>query len=366
MRGGWFGFATGALMTALVLPGNAQAFGYEDAQGYGTLLFGVSPTSVAFGGTRSVGLGDPSSVFLNPADLCRVSSSALIACIGPGLGREVVDIPDGMSDRNYINLGPTTAGFRINAGQRMGFAGGIARVSDFTYDAIQYIADDQFHPGDITYSESFESSGGLWEVVGGGGWRFLRWMSAGVSLGARFGGATVEYIHDDWVGEDDSLSVSSWNESAVCAHLGLSAVFGLNSIGASYATASDNYPDVLAAGAMLYSGGESGGIIGVEGEVADLSGRQQFTGKLFGSISPGRSFDMRGSLFFGERGTPAERRSLLGFGLGASVGLGKTTLEGSFASTRSAREEGGAFGFEDVQKVVDSVSLVSLGLVYTF
>jgi hypothetical protein len=367
MRCGVIGAVAAASLLLLFLPGDALAFGYEDATGFGTLLFGVSPSSVAFGGTRAVSLGDPTSVFLNPADLSRVSSAAFLACVGPGLGREIVDVSDGRSDRNYLDLGPVTAAFRINAGQRAGFAAGIARISDFTYEATQYIADDPFHEGEITYSESYESSGSLWEAAGGGGWRFMRWMSAGASLGLRFGGQTVEYIHDDWVGENDTLLTTSWDESALCAHLGLSAVFGLSSIGASYTTSTDKYPDVIAAGALLYSGGEDGGVIGVEGEVADLSDNQQFTAKLFGSISPDQSFDMRGSLFFGERGTQEERRSLLGFGLGVSVQVGKATIEGSFASSRSAREEGGAFGFEeDVEKVVDTVSLLTVGLGYTF
>lgn len=353
-------------LAVLALRGPAPAFGYEDALADGTLLPGSGPFSMAFGGVRSTGLGDPSCLFLNPADLSRVSSSAFLVCVGPGIGHEVVDVGQGRSERSNLGLGPTEGCFRISLGQRAGLGAGITRVSDFTYDATQYVASDSLQPDQITYSESFKSTGGLWEAAGGFGWRFVRWMSAGASLGTRFGGGSVDFAHDDWVGEDDSLYSSDWSESSLCAHLGVSAVFGLNSIGVSYATSSDHYPDVLSAGAMLFSGGEGSGMIGFEGEITDPSEAAQFTGKLFGSVSPDRTFSMRGSLLFGSRGTSSEKRSVLGFGLGASVDLGKASMEGAFLSTRMAREEGGAFGFEQVERIVDTVSLVTLGLSYTF
>jgi len=357
-----FSLLAAVVFAMIPAPAGVEAFGYEESSGYGTLIPGGGPSTLSLSGARAIGFGDPISVFNNPSDLSRIDGSAISIATGIGLGSEVLETYS-RTTRNELSLGATSACYRLNAGPALGFGAGIAKLTDLAYSARQYTVDDSLSSGDIISMEGYESSGGVWEVAAGGGTKIFRWLRGGASIGYRFGSADFSYEFDDRGGEDDSLSEWGWEEEAVCAHLGLSAVFGLNSVGISYTTESDHYPARVAAGCIFYSGGASRGALGFEGEITDPSDSQIFTGRVFGLVTPSSGFEMRGGLSFTDRGSTDEKRTQMGFSFGVAVTLGRAVLEGAFAMNKSSRDNNG-FGFSDdvIDQVSDTASFFSIGM----
>lgn len=349
------------LAVLLSATGPAMSFGYEDALGIGTDLPGISPTTLALGGMRAVSYGEPACVMLNPAYLCRYSTTGLSVSVGPGIAKEQLDDSTGRHTRDYIALGQVGAAARIPLGGSFSAGAGIARITDQSYDGMHYIADDPVLPGKITGLETYRSSGGLWEAVGGLSWRARRWLLLGVSAGPRFGSGKGEYEYDDWEGQDDSTYTVTWEESSVAVHAGVFVPFDLNSIGVSWTSGSDRYPARVAAGALLFSGSGLKGSFGGEVEIADPGEDQTITGRLMGAVSPSRQMELRGSFFFSDRGGSAESRSRLGLSFGVGLTLGRALLEAAFSSSSSKRETT-AFGFEGFEDITDRLSIFAIGL----
>ncbi len=341
-----------------------SAFGYEDAIGQGTIIPGISARNLLMGGAIAIGYGDPTSVLLNPANLGRVASAGIEFNIGPGIATENIIDSLGRYTRSYIGLGPTSVAARMPAGRSMTLGAGIARVSDFSYDGLHYLAEDPLIPGYITGEQRFNSSGGLWEAVAGCSYRVARWLTLGVSAGPRFGSADFEYEFVDRVGDEDSTYSWDMEENALCVHAGATLPIGLNTVSASWISGSDDYPSRIAAGAILHSGGTAEGFsIGLEGEVRSPGDSSSVAGRLSARFSPNPGFIFGLGMSFlddgGESGS-----STAGFNLGVSVSLGKAVLNGSFAFVNSKRSDV-AFGFEGFDEVEDRLGYFGLGLDWT-
>ncbi len=356
--------STAVLAVVLAATRPVMSFGYEDALGIGTDLPGISPSTLALGGMRAVSYGEPACVMLNPAYLCRYSTAGLSVSIGPGIAKEQLDDSTGRHTRDYIALGQLGAASRVPLGSSFAAGAGIARITDQTYDGLHYIADDPVLPGKITGLETYSSSGGLWEAVGGLSWRARRWLLIGASAGPRFGSGTGEYEYDDWEGEDDSTYTVTWEESSIAVHAGVFVPFDLNSIGVSWASGSERYPARVAVGALLFSGSGLKGSFGGEVEIVDPGEEQTITGRLMGAVSPSRQLELRGSFFFSDRGGSAESRSRLGLSFGMGLTLGRAVLEAAFSSS-SYKRETTAFGFEGFEDITDRLSIFAIGLALT-
>lgn len=357
--------ARGLLALVLALSVHAvSAFGYEDALDQGTVIPGISARSLLMGGAMAIGYGDPTSVLLNPANLGRVSAPGIEFNVGPGIATENIEDSLGRHSRSYIGLGPISIAARIPAGRSLTFGAGMARVTDYSYDGLHYLAEDPLMPGFITGEERFNSSGGLWEAVAGGSFRVARWLTLGLSAGPRFGSADLEYEFIDRVGEEDSTESWSVDENALCIHAGATLPLGLNSFSVAWISGSDDYPSRVAAGAIFHSGGTAEGFsVGLEGEVRSPGDSSTVIGRVSTRFTPNPGFIFGAGLSFADRGS-GSGSSNLGLSLGVSISLGKAVLNGSFAFLNSKRDET-AFGFEGFDEVEDRIGYFGLGLDWT-
>jgi hypothetical protein len=359
------GFAFALCCAATIsITGSASGFGYEDALADGTSMPGVSTMNLALGGIRAVGFGEPASVLLNPAYLTRVSSPAITIAVGPAVAQEMIDLGYSRNTRDFLALGQASFAARIPVSRTITLGAGICRLTDMTYSKTVYLLEDQFHPEQITSIESFESSGGLWESAVGFGYRPARWLTVGFSAGPRFGTGSAEFERQDIQGSDDSTWVSDWEENSLACRAGVSVPFGLNSIGLSWVSESDHYPSRIAGGVVFYSGTAHPGAFGFEGEIAAPGDENRFTGRLFGVISPDRPLEARGSMFFTDRGSNQGSTSL-GFSFGVGLTFGRFNLDGTFSWQRKTRKEL-AFGYGDVEDVIDNLGVFLVGAGYRF
>jgi len=356
--------ALAALVAALVLPSDALAFGYGHSEGSGTDLPGIHAASISLAGARAVGFGDAASVLLNPADIYRVPGRVLNASGGGAVATELVEDTTGKYSRNYASIANACIAAKIDLASDFSLAVGMARLSDFSYEGIRYFYLDPLEQDLLTNAESQESSGGLWEAAAGSAYKFGP-VILGASGGIRFGSASYTFTETDYV--EQTQTDSTWSRdfgSEPCFHLGLMVPFGLNRLGASYTSGTDEYADRVALGAMIYTGSSNLGAFGGELEFRDLGGDTEYTGRVFGQYSPGNSFTFRLGTFITQRPEMTDSEKL-GISLGGVIGLGRVSLDFAYSWSRDERTtdifsnpEGGFY-------VADSPSIVSVGLAWT-
>lgn len=355
--------ARGLIPAAVLLlcHGSAPAFGWLDAIGDGTLLPGISAGNMMNCGALAAGTGAPSAVLLNPANLGRISSSALEITAGPSVTMEEVDLgSDGSGSREYLSPGPVCAAVRIPVGGGFAAGAGLARLSDGSYRAQRYLYEDPLSPGDITGAEAWESSGGVWEAAAGCSYRLSRLLSIGLSAGPRFGSLHSSYAFDDRTGSDDSTWSQTRVESGFCVHAGATAALGQSSVSASWASGSDMLPARIAAGALVYPGTAGGSYIGAEAELADPGGGDLFTGRVFARFTPAVNTGLSVGFFMADQG-PSDLGTNMGLCLGVDFLTGPARLQAAFSwFANSTRSE--VFGYEGELNTSDRIGIFGAGV----
>lgn len=284
----------------------ALGFGYPDAIRSGTILGGFSVRSIACAGAMAAATGssDPGALFANPAGLVIAPATRLALGGGVSLWKETVELNTYRQDQNGLVIGTAMAAFKTEPGPGYAFGAGIARVSDASHEDARY---NYGSPPDTTTLESierFHSSGGFWEVLGGGAVSLAPWLDVGISAGQRFGTITREYEFDDLIGNSDSTWTTEIEEEEFCWHAGILVPFGFNSVGLSYSSESENYPSRLALGGMINAGSTNRGAIGLEGELRDPGGDNQIVARAFGQYSPEHNLLFMGGVSFSEASDP--------------------------------------------------------------
>ncbi len=352
------------LLTLLLAPAQAYAFGYGDSEAGGTVLPGIHAVSMSLAGARAVGFGDAASVFLNPADIYRVPGRILNVSGGGAVVTELMEDTTGRYSRNYGALGNMCVAAKLDLASGISAAAGLARLSDFTYEGIRYFYEDPIEQDLLTTSESQRSSGGLWEASLGSAYKYGP-VVLGASGGLRFGSASYTFTTTDYV--EETQTDSTWTRdfgTEGCFHLGLMVPFELNRIGISYASETEWYADRLSMGAVIYTGSSNMGAFGGELELADTSGDTEYTGRVFGQYSPSSSFTFRLGLFITQRPEMTESEKL-GFSLGGMIGLGSLSIDFSYAWSKDERESDIFRNPAGGYYVSDKPSVVSVGFSWT-
>ncbi len=323
----------------VLLPAVSLGFGYLDLHGSGSPLPGFSARSVAFGGMRSMGLEDGSSVLTNPAGMCRAPGSVVTVSIGPGIGSAMVLDSLGESENNWLSLSTLFAGITVPVSPDLSVGAAVGKVTDFSFDYTHYTY--EFGTGSfLSEIRDLNVSGGMYESVGALSYTLTDWLNMGMSAGLRFGSASYDSSYTDKNNPENDTTLT-WQRdfSGFCWHGGIELPFKSALIGLSWASEDDDYPARAAAGGLLYTDETRRGFVGAEVELGDPGGRNSMDIRLFGSTFLYETFEILGSLNFGSPNYEnVETGTSLGLSLGAGVHLGRVELDAGFSWASLGRD----------------------------
>jgi len=267
-------------LISLAAAGTALGYGYHDALNYGNTIDVVSIRSAALVGIRVFGSDGAKAVFLNPSALGNVGNMEFTCSISSiSWTEEVVDSTN-ITQRSNQGLGSLggAAAFRINPD--IVIAGGVAKVSDHQYNGTHFLPSDPSHPG-IAVVEILESSGGLWEALGGISVNPTGSLRVGVSTGLRFGSVDYTYSYDQmFTPELDSTATWTWEESDFCYHAGAQVGDDIMDAGVSYSSGSGHYRARLCFAGRARAEHINNIRLGFEGEIIAPFKENFFNGKL--------------------------------------------------------------------------------------
>jgi hypothetical protein len=343
-----------------ILPSICFSYGYYDAFGNGTAYSGINSRSVSLAGLRSLSITDPSVIFLNPAELGLLHSMEITFSAGPIVWKEKVADSLWGDVKTGTFLGILSGAFSKDLGDRMTFGAGLSRISNNDYEGVKLTIIDPSQVEEIDIAEIVLASGGLWEAVGGLSWQVNKNLLFGASAGVRFGSMKAEYIYDLLATQGiDSLITEEWEEKEFCYHLGVMIPGEDAALGICYASGSEHYDPIIAAGARIRVEYLNNGDMGFEIEMSSRSDADWYTGRLFADVPFSRRINTHYGLTFTDSNNSF--KTGLGFSLGGSFRFEKTLMSfGYYWSTRSRL--GGSFANESAHHMDDSSNILSLGL----
>lgn len=346
----------------LLFPSAASGYGFHDALTYGNTVDVVSLRSAGMGGIRVFGSDDASAVLINPASLSGIGRMTVSAVTSYMVWTEVVVDSTDRVQRSDHGLGVFSGALALPAGSRMVVAAGVAKVSDHRYDGINYLQENPQHPG-VDIIETLESSGGLWEAVGGASWSLSENLSAGLSGGMRFGEVSYEYSFDrKFTAGIDSIASWSWDLAEPCFHAGFIVGDDLMNAGAAFTSGTaDRYHSRLSIAGMARAEHIGNTTLGFEGEVADPFEGNYFSGKVFLETPIRRNISLMAGVGFND----GENVNRVGssFSVGGTYDLDRLGL-GFALSHFSRSRKSTSFPGEYSDHVDDSWTHVSVGLRY--
>ena len=268
------------LFILLCFAGSSEGYGYHDALNMGNSVDVISIRSAALVGIRVFGSDGPAALFINPASLHSINRFEGTVSISSVAWTEVIVDSTSVIQRSDKGLGSLSGAIAFRAGSDIVLSGGVAMVSDHQYLGTHFLPDDPSHP-DVAIVEILESSGGLWEALGGLSWSLKDNLILGLSTGMRFGKVECIYILDHYyTAGPDSISMWSWENSDICYHTGI--LFGDEDtgIGASYTSGSDHYLSRVSVAGRARAKHINNIRMGFEGEVISIFEDNYFNGKL--------------------------------------------------------------------------------------
>jgi hypothetical protein len=263
--------------------------------------------------------------------------------------------------RTGNELGNLSLAVGLPIGDDVVVSAGLTKVSTNSYFGTHDIPREPYEPGDEDSIEVVESSGGLWEGLAGIRLSLPMGISAGVSLGSRFGSADYKYTKSSSVPGSGTGETEywEWTESEPCLHGGLTATGEIGRVGLSYATGSDHYDSRLALGVEFVAERIGNTVVGLEGELESPFDRNMVTGRYFLNVPLSSRIDMTGGLSLNQSETANKARA--GFSFGGSVVAMGTRMELG-VSWQSNKRPGSTFESEAADYVDDSGIIFSLGL----
>ena len=354
------------LCVLLLIPFAASGFGYLTLNGEGTLLPGVNARSVAFGGIRSLGLGDESAVLTNPAGLGRLKGTSVSISVGPGIGSALMLDSLGQHDANWLGLTTLYGGVSLPAGD-MTLGAAVAEISNFSYDLTHYTYEFGIELSGLKEIRKVKSTGGMYELVGGMSYPVLSGLTLGLSAGYRFGSARCDSTYKDVEEPDnDTLVTREKSFGSFCWHGGLEIPLETVIFGLSWASGDDDYPARAAAGASMYAGKNRDGTFGMELELEDPGDGNSTNTRIFGSAFLDDSFELMGCLSFGTvKYDKVETGPKMGLALGAGIHLGSAEIDGGFSWTAMSRDSISVSPGQP-DELQDSMAMMSFGFSWKF
>lgn len=352
--------------TLVLLASSALSFGYLNSHTSGSPLPGFTARSTGFGGVRSIGLGDGSSILTNPAGLHRTAGTLFSLSIGPGIGNETISDSLGKHLNNWITLGTVFASMKFQLDSQLNAGIAVAKVSDFSYLGTHYTYDFQpGHEDDLSEIRELTVTGGLYESVAGLSFSPSDWINLGLSAGFRFGSVSYDSSYTDIdAHENDTLITWKRDFSEFCWHCGIEIPLNNALIGLSWASGGDAYDARLAIGGLLYLDDEKNSAMGGEVELGDPGEKNSIYGRVFGFAFPSNSFELRGSLNFAmPEYEETETSMIMGVSLGTGIYLGDIILDGGLAWYSCSRDSV-FLGTGRPYDISDSHALISFGITW--
>ncbi len=343
----------------LLFPLTALGYGYPAALGQGSSMPGVDVVSHGFGGVMSVNAGGM-NLFGNPAELSNYNPS-LSASIGPLILKQTVDDGLGKHSLTYAGLGASSIQAGFNTGSAS-IAFGIARVRDYTYKGEYFFVDTTGLEPIIAGFENLTVSGGVWEAATGAATTLPGGISIGASAGYRMGSINYDYYwHHFTETIPDSSSGWSREEGEFSWRAGASVPTGESvSLGAVYASKTDNCPSSIAAGVRVGNIADYSPGFGLEARIYDMENKA-WSANVFGGIYPDQNLYFRGGAVLSSTGGTDSDASL-GISMGATVDLGRTDISAAFSYGNEGRN-GDVFGFPQADTIDDIVTAFTVGAV---
>ncbi|MCK5132811.1 MAG: hypothetical protein KAR40_11735 [Candidatus Sabulitectum sp.] len=345
------------LSALLLLPLTAQGFGYPAALEQGSPMPGMDAVSHGFGGVLSVNVGGM-NLFSNPAELTK-SNPIISASIGPLILKQSVDDGLGKHSLTYAGLGASSFQAGLNT-HSASFALGIAKIRDYTYKGEYFFIDTNPDPV-IAGFENLIVSGGVWEAAAGVASVISGEISLGASAGYRVGDINYEYYwHHFNEAIPDSSSEWSREEGEFTWRAGASVPAGNNiSIGAVYASKTDNCPSSIAAGVCVGNIAAFSPGFGLEARIYDTEINRAWSANFFGGIHPDHNLFFRGAAVLSSSGGN-DPDIALGICMGATVSLERIDISAAF-NYGSETRDGNVLGFPDAKTIDDVVTAFTVG-----
>lgn len=344
-----------------ILASQAIGFGYDDSITKGSILPCLSPSITALGSIRALGIPEPASIFMNPAQTSKLTSSVQIAGSSIQWSERVIhsDIDKTVRTLNTFDNG--TAVFVFPAGSVV-LGGGIAKVGEFGYEGSHTVYNDPDQPElgvAVLYAD-----GSQWEALGSISTVVTGPLSAGFSGGVRMVKADYQYefnSHQFLI--PDSSSAWSVEDNSFAWHAGLALSGEVFNSGVSYSSETDYMDDIIAFGGSALASHLNSITVGFEAEVMSPLDGNRFMGNMFFHIPLTDSFKALSSVSFDDN--RQANRAGLGFGLGFELTSNRLVFGGALLNRFKARKNT-AFPNEQSDRVDDSSTSFNMGLSYLF
>ena len=350
----------------ILLPSSALCFGYLNSHTSGTPLPGFSARSTSFGGVRSIGLGDGSSMLTNPAGLQRTSGTLFSLSIGPGIGTETIMDSLGQHENNWITFANLFTALKFQLSPKFNAGITLGKVTDFSYEGSYFTYFfQQGHISSLIETRELSVNGGLYESVAGLSFSASDWINLGLSGGLRFGAVNYDSTFTD-IENPENDTLISWERdfNEFCWHFGFEVPLENSLFGFSWASEGDSYDARMALGGLLYLDDEKQGALGGEVELGDPGGINSTHVRIFGFASPSSTFEIRGSVNFTmPKFEQTESSMITGLSLGTGVHLGNVILDGGFAWYSCSRDSV-YLGVGRPDDLTNSQALISLGVTW--
>ncbi len=347
------------LFTTLV--GQAVGFGYFDSMTKGTILPCLSPAHTALGSLRAVGIVEPTSIFINPAQISLLPATVQLSGASIHWSERVMqsDINKTLRTMNKYNNG--TAAVVVPIGSFV-IGGGIAKVGEFSYEGSHTVYDNPDDPElgvAVLYAD-----GSQWEALASVSKIITGPLSVGFSGGVRMVSADYSYFfnsHQSFL--PDSSSVWAVEDTSFAWHAGLALTGELFKSGVSYSSSTDYMEDIIAFGGSALAEHLKNTTVGFEAQIASPFDGNRFMGNLYVQNPLTERLNVLTSVSFDDQ--RVANRAGLGFGLGFNLAYDRLTIGGGVLNRFKARKNS-AFPNEQSDRVDDSSLSISMGLSYEF
>lgn len=342
-----------------IFTSSAFGFGFYDSVNRGTIIPGLSPSTTALGSLRAVGVSEPVSIFMNPAQVALLSAGIQVAGASIQWTERVIQTDIEKTVRTYMTVDNGTAAAVYPLGSLV-LGAGIAKIGEFGYEGAHTVYDDPDDPElgvAVLYAE-----GSQWETMGSVSYVITGPLSAGISAGVRMVSADFHYefnSHQFLI--PDSTAYWSTEDNEFAWHAGLALTGEMFKSGVSYSSETDYMDDIIAFGGSALAPHLKNTTVGFEAQISSPLDNNRFMGNMFVKMPLTENMNALTSVSFDDN--RVANRAGLGFGLGFDLRVNRFVLGAGILNRFKARKNS-AFPNEQSDRVDDSATMFNMGISY--
>jgi hypothetical protein len=339
------------ILTVILLSGMSSAFIIPERNGIASP--GLDAVSLALGGVRSIGFGDPMCLLSNPSCISmRRGSDAISISYGPGIWD--ISFTDGTETHSdsWVNFWSVYSfGMKVPVNNTLVFGVAAGQSAELPLRTVYYI------PGISNIGNMMALEGGFSEAAAGLSWDAMEWLSIGSAIGIRATNQSFEMTYSDTTPFITELTVVE-NEPVFIG--GATLPLEPLTLGISWSSPGKYIAEKLALGGVVDISPHTSA--GAELEVATLNERSIYSGRVFGRIKPFEFLILRVGAFYNSY---TEEISSEGFGASAGAGyiIGKFTINGAYSSY-NIRGDHDYYGYSGLESYEGAVSRIVVGMAW--